>query len=125
MKKILVVDDDEKIRIFVEELLVRMGYKVLLATDGQEALQILRAEKPLLIVLDLAMPRMHGFEVCRKIRADSSPEIASIKIIVVSAKNYPVDMKMATEVGADVYLVKPFGLQELRDAVSKLLGNTP
>lgn len=125
MKKILVADDDEKIRSFVNELLIHMGYTVLIAGDGLEALRIIRAEKPHLIVLDLTMPRMHGYEVCKAIRSDAAPEISGIKIIVVSGKNYPVDLKMAKEVGADIYLVKPFGLQELRDAVSKLLGTVP
>ena len=125
MKKILIVDDDEKVRLFVQELLLPLGYPVFLAVDGQDALQIMRKEKPDLLVLDLAMPKMHGYEVCKRVRSDSDPAISGVKIIVISAKNYPVDMKTAKDAGADMYLVKPFGLQELRDAVSKLLGTLP
>lgn len=125
MKKILIVDDDEKIRSVIQEVLVHMGFKVLLAMDGKEALKIIKAEKPHLMLLDLAMPVMHGYEVCKMVRSDPAPEISRIKIVVISAKNYPVDMKTAKEVGADMYLVKPFGVQELRSAVSKVLGTPP
>lgn len=121
MKKVLIADDDERVRFFLQELLAPVGCEVLQAEDGEEALKLLRSEKPDLMLLDLAMPKMHGYEVCKKARSDSDPEIARVKIIVISAKSYPVDMRAAKEVGADMYLVKPFGLQEVRSAVSKLL----
>lgn len=125
MKKVLIVDDDDRIRLFMREALSKFGYQMFEASNGEEALQIVRREKPQLMLLDLAMPKMTGYEVCKHIRADADPEIKAMKIVVVTAKSYPVDMRTAKEVGCDLYLVKPFGIKELRQAVGQFLGDAP
>ncbi len=124
MKKVLIVDDDDRIRLFIKEALSKYGHQILEAANGEEALAIARREKPHLMLLDLAMPKMTGYEVCKHIRADADPEIKAMKIVVVTAKSYPVDMRTAKEVGCDLYLVKPFGIKELRDAVAQFLGES-
>lgn len=122
MKKILIVDDDDRIRLFIREALSKFGHEILEASNGEEALQIVERDKPQLLLLDLAMPKVTGYEVCKRIRANADPAVSSTKIVVVTAKSYPVDMRTAKEVGCDLYLVKPFGIKELRDAVTQMLG---
>src|SRR5437870_1062900 len=98
------------------------GYQILQAADGQEAVRLARSEKPDLVLLDLYMPKMHGYEVCKEIRGDPDREVAGIKIIIISVKNYPVDIKTAKEVGADQYIVKPHSVKELMKVVEKQVG---
>src|SRR5579872_6018082 len=117
MKKVLIVDDDDRIRLFMRESLSKYGYQIFEASNGEEALQVAQREKPHLILLDLAMPKMTGYEVCKHVRANADPEIKAVRIVIVTAKSYPVDMRTAKEVGCDLYLVKPFGIKELREAV--------
>lgn len=119
-RRILIVDDDEHIVGFLTLSLKRQGYDVLSAKDGEEGLAAARVNKPDLIILDLAMPRMNGYQVCQAIRADK--EIAGTKIVITSGKNYPVDLKAANVVGADRYLVKPFIFPELLKTIDSLLG---
>lgn len=119
-KKVLVVDDDEEIVGFAEMVLRDAGYEVYTAYDGHAGLELARSARPDLVLLDLAMPIMHGYEVCHAIRADSS--MNDIKIVVTSGKSYPVDIKNAKEAGADHYMVKPFGVKQLIDMVSRALG---
>lgn len=119
-KKVLVVDDDEEIVNFVDMVLRDAGYEVYTAYDGQAGLALVRSVRPDLVLLDLAMPMMHGYEVCQAIRADAS--MNNIKIVVTTGKSYLVDIKNAKEAGADQYMVKPYGSQQLRDMVSRILG---
>ncbi|MBI4348856.1 MAG: response regulator [Elusimicrobia bacterium] len=119
-KKVLVVDDDEEIVSFAEMVLRDAGYEVYTAYNGQAGLELARSARPDLVLLDLAMPIMHGYEVCQAIRADAS--MNNIKIVVTSGKSYPVDIKNAKEAGADHYMVKPYGVQQLADMVSRVLG---
>ena len=115
------VDDDEEIVGFVTMGLESAGYEVLSALDGEEGLYLARTSRPDLILLDLAMPRMHGFEVCEAIRSDR--DLSGTKIVVTSGKNYAADMKRAKALGADLYVVKPYGCQQILDVVGKVLGN--
>ncbi len=119
MARILVVDDDDTVLGFAAEGLKLDGHEVLEARDGEESIRVAKASKPQLIFLDLAMPNMNGYQVCEVIRA--TPELKGIKIVVTSGKNYPVDIKMAKQLGADDYLVKPYGLSDLRAAIQKQL----
>ncbi|MBI4387371.1 MAG: response regulator [Elusimicrobia bacterium] len=119
--KILVVEDDPDVSSFLTFGLKHAGYEVFHAQDGEEGLYLTKATRPDLIVLDLHMPRMHGFAVCEALRAD--PELARIKIIVSTAKNYQVDRKAAAAAGADRFMVKPYGIKDLLDNISELLKN--
>ena|SRR5208282_1946608 len=122
MYKILLVDDDEQLRGLIQMFLVQKGYQVLVTDNGEQALEVLQAEKPDLLVLDLTMPKKNGYEVCKAIRSNPNLEISRIKIIVASAKQYPLDIRAAQEAGADDYLTKPYHTGDLLAAIEELLG---
>jgi two-component system alkaline phosphatase synthesis response regulator PhoP len=106
--KVLVVDDDAAIRELATTFLRREGFTVVTARDGEEALARARAESPGLIVLDLMLPRLDGFEVCRVLRAESD-----VPILMLTARGDDVDKIVGLEIGADDYLTKPFNPREM------------
>ena len=118
-KRILVVDDEIGIIKFVRARLVAQGYDVLTAMDGDQALQTFEMELPDLIVLDITMPKMDGFEVCSRIR-----EWSQIPVIMLSARSDEMDKVKCLELGADDYITKPFGAKELIARVSAVLRRT-
>ena len=101
MEKIVIVDDDADIRRLAELRLRLAGFNVLTAEDGEAGLTLIRAEKPRVVILDLMMPKMHGYAVCQAVRSDAS--LQGTYIIVTSAKTYTGDIRKATELGADLY----------------------
>ncbi len=107
--KILVAEDDELTRNGLRELLEREGYQVLAARDGEEALRLDAAESPDLVLLDIMMPRLDGYEVCRRLRARSR----TVPILFLSAKGQEVDKVVGLELGADDFITKPFGTREV------------
>ena len=111
METIVLADDDADIRRIVELRLRMAGYRILTAADGEAGLQLIKAEKPRVAMLDLMMPRKHGFTVIQEIRSD--PELRSVFIIVGSAKTYAPDVRRAKELGADLYLTKPYDMDAL------------
>ena len=116
MKRVLVVDDDDDMRELMVTLL-QPDFEVFSASDGVEGLELARSRRPDLVVLDLLMPRMHGFEVCRRIREDEA--LRSTKILISSSKSYHHDVTTAVEeTGADGYIVKPFTIGEFVAKVS-------
>jgi DNA-binding response OmpR family regulator len=117
--RIVVADDEPDIRRLVSFTLRRRGYEVLEAENGEEALALVRAEQPDLVVLDVMMPRMTGHEVARALR--SSPETAEIPILMVSAKGQEVEVRDGLASGASGYLIKPFAPRDLADRVGALL----
>lgn len=119
MSKILIIDDDKHILDSTAMILEEAGYTVLKAEDGLRGLLTAKAERPDLIILDLAMPGMHGFEVCEKIKED--PELATIKVIIASGKNFPADKRMAEELGVDKYVVKPVDWDDFKRVVADML----
>ncbi len=122
VKRVLVVDDDEDMRGLMVALLGG-HYEVTAAADGLAGLETARRLRPDLVVLDLLMPKMHGFEVCRKIRADES--LKSTKVLISSSKSYQHDIRTAVEeTGADGYIVKPFAIADFQNRVAALLGET-
>jgi len=125
MKKILIADDDPNIRLYLQKNLADAGYLIVEASDGEETMRIVREQRPDLVLLDLYMPKMHGYEVCKQIRADPDPSIAATKIVVISVKGYATDIKTAKEVGANHYLVKPHSVRELMSVVERELGPAP
>lgn len=119
MKTVLVVDDDKEIVDFISHCLGDR-YQVHTAYDGLKGLRQARELKPDLLILDLMMPDMHGFEVCQTLRADEG--LNAMKIMISSGKSYAVDRKAAQTIGADHYLVKPYTAEELLKAVQGLIG---
>jgi two-component system alkaline phosphatase synthesis response regulator PhoP len=118
-KKILVVDDEVYILHILDFSLGAEGYEVLTAADGDEAIRMARTEKPDLIVLDIMMPKVDGFEACRRLKAD--PETSAIPVILLTAKGREVDRQMGMEVGADDYIVKPFSPTRLIEKIGSYL----
>ena len=107
-KKILVVDDEKSIVDIVAFNFGKEGYDVIVARDGAKGLEAFDKEKPDLVLLDIMMPIMDGFELCRKIR-----EKSQVPIIMLTAKAEEVDKVLGLELGADDYVTKPFGMREL------------
>lgn len=118
-KKILLVDDEKDLVDTVSFRLKASGYDVVTAYDGQEALTKTRLEKPDLIVLDLMLPKMDGYKVCRMLKFDE--RYKDIPIIMFTARVQDSDRKMGEEVGADAYITKPFDPQNLLGKVKELL----
>ena len=108
-KTILIVEDETNIVDILSFNLEREGYNTIEAYDGQTGLQLAREQNPDLILLDLMLPQMDGFEVCRRLRADGS----SIPIIMLTAREEEADKVMGLELGADDYITKPFAMAEL------------
>ena len=119
-KKILVVDDDRNVLFLVSELLARDNYEVIQASDGLTALSQIRELLPDLAVLDVMMPGLDGFELCRRIKND--PLTMDIKVIMVTAKTSGKDIETGISAGADHYITKPFKIAELSDKIKELIG---
>ncbi len=119
-KRILVVDDEVQLVEMVKIRLEANGYNVLAAYDGQEALDKARKEKPDLIVLDLMLPKLDGYKVCRMIKFDD--KYKNIPIILFSARAQESDKEMGIQVGADAYITKPFEPKVLLSKIKELLG---
>jgi DNA-binding response OmpR family regulator len=116
---ILLVDDETSILDVVRYNLEKAHYRVVTAQDGLEAIQLAQSEKPDLLILDLMLPRLDGFEVCRRIRAESN-----VPIIMLTARDEEVDRVVGLELGADDYVVKPFSTRELIARVKSVLRRT-
>ena len=114
--RILIVDDDSSIRKFIRANLEARDYQVLLAGDGEEAIKMIEAELPDLILLDIMMPKMDGFTVCRQLR-----EWTEIPIIMLTARDSETDKVKCLDAGADDYLTKPFSLKELLSRIKAIL----
>ena len=121
--KILIADDEPNIVISLEYLLQREGYAVVVARDGQEALDAIARERPALVLLDVMMPHKTGFEVCQAVRADET--LQATKILMLTAKGRETDVAKGLALGADAYMPKPFSTRELVQKVAELLGETP
>jgi two-component system, OmpR family, response regulator MprA len=117
MSHILIVDDDSRVTSALRRTLAYEGYQVSTALDGEGALAIARAKSPDLVILDLMLPGIDGFEVCRRLRAADE----GIAVLMLTARDAVVDRVAGLEIGADDYLVKPFALEELLARVKALL----
>ena len=122
-RTILVADDEPNIVISLEYLMKREGYTVLVARDGQEALDAIARDKPDLVLLDVMMPKKSGFEVCQAVRA--SEELQATKILMLTAKGRDTDLAKGLALGADAYLTKPFSTRELVQKVADMLAAQP
>jgi DNA-binding response OmpR family regulator len=118
-KKILVADDEPNIVAAVEFLLQRSGYEVHVARNGDEALKLVEAHQPDLVLLDVMMPLRSGYEVCMRIR--ERPEWQHIKIVMLSAKGRDAEVSKGLATGADLYVTKPFSTRDLIGKINNLL----
>ena len=119
-KKILIIEDEELLSNLLKNKLSELGYEVSVASDGLQGFEAIKEVVPDLILLDLVMPKMNGFEVMRKMQEDDS--ISSIPIIIVSNSGQPVEIDKAKELGAKDWLIKTeFDPQEVIDKVNKQL----
>jgi DNA-binding response OmpR family regulator len=117
---VLAADDDEDILELIAFRLERSGYTVVRARDGEEALTVARETRPDLAVLDVMMPKLDGFELTRRLRADEAT--SKMPIILLTARAQDADVQTGFEAGADDYIRKPFSPQELRARVQAILG---
>lgn len=117
--KLLVADDEPNIVISLEYLMKREGYQVLVATDGNQALETIQREKPALVLLDVMMPGKTGFEVCQAVRAD--PALEGVRILMLTAKGRDTDISKGLALGANAYMTKPFSTRELVQKVAAML----
>jgi DNA-binding response OmpR family regulator len=118
--KILVADDEPNIVISLEYLLKREGYQVVVARDGQEALDAITREHPDLVLLDVMMPHKTGFEVCQAVR--STPGVEATPILMLTARGRETDVAKGLALGANAYMTKPFSTRELVLKVAEMLG---
>jgi len=122
-KKILIVDDEVHIKMLLEQTLEELedeyDVELFTASDGEEGLEFIRSEHPDLIFLDIMMPKMNGYEVCRIVMNDE--EFNDVKIILLTAKGQEVDRKQGLELGAEMYMTKPFDPDEILKVSKDLL----
>ena len=121
-KKLLIVDDEAHIRMLIEQTLEELedeGVEFLTAENGEEALEIIQAENPQLVFLDVMMPKMNGMEVCRRVKKELS--LQNIYIVLLTAKGQELDRLKGQEVGADVYMTKPFDPEVILNKAREIL----
>jgi two-component system, OmpR family, alkaline phosphatase synthesis response regulator PhoP len=121
--KILVVDDEAHIRLLIEQTLEELedqGVELLTADNGQDALELIKSEKPKLVFLDVMMPKMNGFDVCRTVKRELNMD--DVYIVMLTAKGQEFDRQRGNEVGANVYMTKPFDPDELLAKAVEVLG---
>jgi len=119
-KRVLVIEDDREMCGFLEDCLRDSCYRPSVAFDGRSGLDLARRLKPELVVLDLLLPEMHGFDVCDAIRKD--PELCGSKILVSTAKHFEIDRRVVMRLGADDFLSKPYAVGDFLGRVRRLIG---
>lgn len=120
LKKILVVDDDPYILMSLEFLMKKNGYDVMVARNGTEALEIVEKQLPDVVLLDIMMPDVDGYEICRHIKA--SKKLKDAKVVFMSAKTKEADIKKGYDLGASLYITKPFSTREMIKQIKELMG---
>lgn len=121
MAKILIADDERDIRDLVAFTLRFAGHEVVATSNGEEALQVAQSEIPDLILLDVRMPRLSGYDVCRKLK--EIPGTQAIPIVFLSAKGQEAEVNFGMEAGAVEYIIKPFSPDDLLKCIKEILGN--
>ncbi len=117
--KVLIVDDEPSILMSLEFLMKKEGYEVFIARDGSEALEIIDKEVPAVVLLDIMMPRVDGYEVCSLVK--KSAHLQHIKVVFLSAKNKEADIEKGYQLGADLYVAKPFSTRTLVAKINSLI----
>ena len=121
MSTVLVVEDNVTQQQLLCWVLKKMGLTVIIASDGLEALEKVRIHSPELVILDIVLPHMNGYEVCRRIRADSKTQ--KIPVIICFAKKEELDLYWGMKQGADAYLTKPYQAKEIASTIKSFLNN--
>ncbi|MGB7519251.1 MAG: response regulator [Spirulinaceae cyanobacterium] len=122
-QKILIADDEPHIRLLLEQTLEELedeGVELLMASNGKEALEKIKTELPQLVFLDVMMPKMNGFDVCKTVKKEL--QLKGIYIIMLTAKGQEFDKQKGIEVGADLYMTKPFDPDEVLDKSLQIIG---
>jgi len=118
---VAIIDDEPFIRETASFILEMEGYEVITACNGEEGLELVRQERPKVVLLDVMMPRKNGYDVCREIKSD--PALKDIFIIMLTAKGQKADQEKAQEVGADCYITKPFDDEVVLALISRVIRN--
>lgn len=121
--KVLIADDEPNILISLEFLMKREGYEVVLARDGQEAIDAIARERPALVLLDVMMPVKTGFDVCHEVRSNEA--LRDTLIVMLTAKGRDTDVAKGLALGANAYMTKPFSTRELVQKVKEMLEPAP
>lgn len=119
MKKILVVDDDPYILMSLEFLMKKNSYQVMIARNGTEALEAINQDRPDLILLDIMMPDVDGYSICKHVK--SKKELKNIHVVFLSAKTKETDIQKGLDLGASLYITKPFSTRDLMKKVNEIL----
>jgi DNA-binding response OmpR family regulator len=119
LNKILIVDDDLDLVKLVNDILVGNGFEVFTANSGEEALSVIYDIEPDLIVLDVVLPGLSGFELCRKVKSKST--LQNTRILYLTVLGRPIDIQWMKESGADGYLIKPFEINDLINKIDELM----
>ncbi len=119
-KKVLIVDDEPNILLSLEFVVQKAGYEVNTAPDGEAAMDKIREWGPDLVLLDVNMPKLDGFEVCQMVRQDS--DWNDLKIVILTAKGREVEREKGLALGANDYVTKPFSTQDIIEKITGLLG---
>ena len=120
-KTVLIIEDESDAAELFAEMMRVSGFRVLKTSSSTPAITLITTEKPDLIILDIMMPEVSGLDILRQMRRD--PALVSVPVVVVSAKSMPADIKNGLEAGASIYLTKPVGFLELKEAVERALGD--
>jgi DNA-binding response OmpR family regulator len=123
-KKILIVEDEAYIRLLIEQTLEELeeqGVEIIEAGNGEDALRLIQEEKPQLVFLDVMIPLINGFEVCRIVKREL--KMADIMIVILTAKGQEYDQRTGEDVGANLYMTKPFDPDELLELATKVISN--
>ncbi len=126
MPKVLIVDDEPFIRLLLEQTLEELeddGVELITADNGETALEIIRAEAPEMVFLDVMMPKMNGFDVCQAVKNDLG--LSEVYIVLLTAKGQEFDKQKGIDVGADIYMTKPFNPDQVLAKTREILGMAP
>lgn len=121
--RVLVVEDEDNIAIALDFLMTREGYEHSRVANGGEALARIRAMHPDLVLLDVMLPEVSGYEICQDVRLD--PSLNDVKVLMMTARGSAIERRKGLALGADGFISKPFELKELREEVRRLLGPDP
>ena len=120
-KTVMIIEDEEDAAELFAEMMRVSGYRVVKTSKSVPAIEIMTAEKPDVILLDIMMPEVSGLDILRAMRRD--PALAGIPVVIITAKGMPADIKNGMEAGASTYLTKPVGFLDLKEAVERALGS--